>query len=99
MIKHKLTQEATNDVILLLLAHFPEDYKPKMSLYRLKKYFQNVFNEPMPECYYMCSRCGEILPNNQTCQEKECKEVKSRRAIEFYLMDIHSKLKNFFKGE
>ena len=36
---HKLTSVALEDLFLLLTANIPNYYKPKMSLYLLKKYF------------------------------------------------------------
>ena len=39
MTRHKLTNVALEDLFLLLTAHIPNDYKPKMPLYLLKKYF------------------------------------------------------------
>ena len=53
MTRHKLTNVALEDLFLLLTAHIPNDYKPKMSLYLLKKYFQKVLNEPEPAKHYI----------------------------------------------
>ncbi len=47
--RHKMTQEAAEDLILLILPHIPSEYKPKMSLYLLRKHFNTYFNEPKPK--------------------------------------------------
>ena len=42
MTRHKLTNVPLDDLFLLLTTHMSDDYKPKMSLYLSKKYFQKV---------------------------------------------------------
>ena len=69
---HKLTNVALEDLFLLLTAHIPNDYKWKMSLYLLKKYFQKVFNKPETAKHYICSNCAMVLPSNTTCNNVDC---------------------------
>ena len=51
--RHKLTNVAIEYLFLLLTAHTQDDFKPKMTLYLFKKYFQRVFNEPEPAKHYI----------------------------------------------
>ena len=88
-IRHKLTNVAVEDLFLLLTAHIPDDYKPKMSLYLLKKYFQKVFNEPEPAKHYICSNCAMVLPSNTACNKTDCQTA---RKIELFEMNIRSRI-------
>ena len=67
MTRHKLTNVALEDLFLLLTAHILSDYKPKISLYLVKKYFLKVFNEPEPAKYFIFAQIvqwyyHQILP-------------------------------------
>ena len=67
MTRHKLTNVALEDLFLLLTAHIPSDYKPKISLYLVKKYFLKVFNEPEPAKHFIFAQIvqwyyHQILP-------------------------------------
>ena len=95
MTRHKLTNVALEDLFLLLTAHIPNDYKPKMSLYLLNKYFQKVFNEPEPAKHYICSDFAMVLPSNTACNNMDCQTA---RKIEFYEMNIRSRIKELFSG-
>ena len=81
MTRHKLTNVALEDLFLLLTAHIPNDYKPKMSLYLLKKYFQKILNEPEPAKHYICSNCAMVLPSNTARNNVDCQTA---RKIEFF---------------
>ena len=83
MTRHKLTNVALEDLFLLLTAHIPNDYKPKMSLYLLKKYFQKVFIKPEPAKHYIYSNCAMVLPSNTACNNVDCQ---TSRKIEFFEM-------------
>ena len=95
MTHHKLTIVALEDLLLLLTAHIPNDYKSKMSLYLLKKYFQKVFNEPEPAKHYICSNCAMVLPSNTACNNVDCQTA---RKIEFFEMNIRNRIKELFSG-
>ena len=95
MTRHKLTNVALENLFLLLAAHILNDYKPKISLYLLKKYFQKVFNEPEPAKHSIFSNCAMVLPSNTACNNVDCQTV---RKIEFFEMNIRSRIKELFSG-
>ena len=90
---HNLTNVAVEDLFLVLTAHMPDDYKPKMLLYLLKKYFQKLLNEPEPAKHYICSNCAMVLPSNTACSNTDCQTA---RKIEFFEMNRRSRIKELF---
>ena len=84
---------AVEDLFLFLTAHMPDDYKPKMPLYLLKKYFQKVFNEPEPATHYICSNCAMVLPSNTSCNNTDCQTARKTWFLE---MNIGSRIKELF---
>ena len=92
---HKLTNVVVEDLFLLLTACMSNDYKPKMPLYLLKKYFQKVFHEPEPAKHYIYVNCAMVLPSNTACNNTDCQNA---RKIEFFEMNIQSWIKELFSG-
>ncbi len=93
-----MTQEAAEDLILLILPHIPSEYKPKMSLYLLRKHFNTYFNEPKPKAHCVCSCCAQFCSsNNQRCGNIACIE-NNAHVIQFYEFNTRRRLQGLFSG-
>ena len=98
ILKHKLTNEAAEDLLQLLIAHFPPGHMAETSLYRLKKHFKNRFQPFEKTNRLVCSVCEDLLPENEiSCPRLECKKAELP-ANEFVIFNVESALAELVHG-
>lgn len=76
VMEHKLSNQALEDFICLINILLPNDRKFVRSVYLLKKYFVNLFHEPLPKKHKYCGRCLDSIPlAMNVCNNHQCKNV------------------------
>ena len=79
IMKHKLSHQATEDLIQMINFLLPGGHKFVLSAYLLKKYFVNLFEEPLPKRHKYCGRCLDSIPSSTgICNNEQCQIVHSR---------------------
>ena len=99
ILEHKLSNQALNDLIRMLNVLLPEGHKFARSGYLLKKYFLNLFQEPLPKKHKYCGTCFDFLPSSTNiCSNKVCQEMNCP-VEEFLEVDICNQLARLYKGD
>jgi hypothetical protein len=99
MLQHKLTQRASEDLMKLLCAHFPNNHSGFLSLYTLKNYFKQTVGETEVQLVRFCSVCRlKLESNSQQCPNSVCQGVMAE-PYEFHQMDITSRIRTLFQGQ
>lgn len=98
VMEHKLSNQALNDLIRMLSILLPEGHKFARSGYLLKKYFVNLFQEPLPKKHKYCGTCLDFIPpSNNLCSNKVCQELNGS-IKEFLEIDLRNQLSRLYKG-
>ena len=94
-VRHSLTNVAFTELLQLVGAHLPQCNVPT-SVYRLKKFFLDLF--PHAKCctHDYCTDCHRLLKPNQLCQTAGCGSLNSDQ---FISIPLESQLKQLIKGE
>jgi len=99
IMEHKLSNQATEDLIQMMNFLLPGGHKFVRSAYLLKKYFVNLFEEPLPKRHKYCGRClGSIPSSTGICNNEQCQIVNSP-VKEFLEIDLSNQLTRLFKGK
>ncbi len=99
IMEHKLSNQATEDLIKMINFLLPGGHKFVRSAYLLKKYFVNLFEEPLPKRHKYCGRClGSIPSSTGICNNEQCQIVNSP-VKEFLEIDLSNQLTRLFKGK
>lgn len=99
VMEHKLSNQALEDLICLINILLPNEHKFVRSGYLLKKYFVNLFHEPLPRRHKYCGRClGSIPPAMNVCNNEQCKKVNAS-VKEFLEIDLCNQLCRLYKGK
>ena len=99
IMEHKLSHQATEDLIQMISFLLPGGHKFVRSAYLLKKYFVNLFEEPLPKRHKYCGRCMDSIPSSTgICSNDQCQIVHSP-VKEFLEIDLSNQLTRLFKGE
>ena len=99
IMEHKLSHQATEDLIQMINFLLPRRHKFIRFAYLLKKYFVNLFEEPQPKKRKYCGRCLDSIPSSTgICKNEQCQIVHSP-VKEFLKKDLCNQLTRLFKGE
>ena len=99
VMEHKLSNQALEDLICLINILLPNEHKFARSGYLLKKYFVNLFHEPLPKRHKYCGRClDSIPPAMNMCNNEQCKKVNAS-VKEFLEIDLCDQLCRLYKGK
>ena len=97
--EHKLSNQALEDLICLMNILLPNEHKFVRSGYLLKKYFVNLFREPLPKRHKYCGRClDSIPPAMNVCNNEQCQKVNAS-VKEFLEIDLCNQLCRLYKGK
>ena len=99
VMEHKLSNQALEDLIRLINILLPDEHKFVRSGHLLRKYFVNLFQEPLPKRHKYCGRCLDgILPAKNLCNNEQCKLVNAS-VKEFLEIDLCNQLRRLYKGK
>lgn len=99
VMEHKLSNQAMEDLIRLINILLPGGHKFVRSGYLLKRYFVNLFQEPLPKRHKYCGRClDSIPPSVNVCNNEQCQEVNAS-VREFLEIDLCNQLSRLYKGK
>lgn len=99
VMEHKLSNQALEDLIRLINILLPDEHKFVRSGHLLRKYFVNLFQEPLPKRHKYCGRCLDgILPAKNSCNNEQCKLVNAS-VKEFLEIDLCDQLRRLYKGK
>ena len=99
VMEHKLSNQALEDLICLINILLPNEHKFVRSGYLLKKYFVNLFHEPLPKRHKYCGRClDSVPPAMNMCNNEQCKKVNAS-VKEFLEIDLCDQLCRLYKGK
>ena len=99
VMEHKLSNQALEDLICLINILLPNEHKFVRSGYLLKKYFVNLFHEPLPKRHKYCGRCLDSIPQAMNaCNIEQCKKVNAS-VKEFLEIDLCNQLCRLYKGK
>ena len=99
VMEHKLSNQALEDLICLINILLPNEHKFVRSGYLLKKYFVNLFHEPLPKRHKYCGRCLDSIPQAMNaCNNEQCKKVNAS-VKEFLEIDLCNQLCRLYKGK
>jgi len=99
IMEHKLSNQATEDLIQMINFLLPVGHKFVRSAYLLKKYFVTLFEEPLPKRHKYCGRCLDSIPSSTaSCNNEQCQAVHSP-VKEFLEIDLSNQLTRLFKGK
>ena len=94
--RHQLTRRAANDLITLLIAHFPTGHQSFTSLYTLRKRFAKMVGKQPEGCVVRyCKQCHTILNETSHCQA--CSEKPS--VGEYLQLDVQHQIQQLFRGK
>ena len=96
--RHKLTQRAAQDVIKVLIAHFPDGHRSFTSLYTLKTRFAAlVGRQPEGEQIKFCTNCNTVLQSSNSC---DCYQNGDKPQVgQFIQLGIEKQIQQLFKGD
>ena len=93
--RHKLTTRAANDIIALLVAHWPDHHRGFTSLYTLKSRFaEMVGKQPEMQTVNYCKQCHSILNESLSCQE--CDQAAT--VGEYLQVNLEKQIQQLFQG-
>ena len=91
-LRHSLTKKAFSELLEVVGAHLPPG---KMtSLYKLTKYFSELFSDINADNHYCCSNCYQPLPNDSDTCTNEC----HANALDFIKIPIGPQIKRRLEG-
>lgn len=98
-LRHQLSGRALIDLLKVLHALLPDGHRFVASAFLLKKYFADLFGEPLPKKHSYCGNCLGRIRNRQTeCLKEKCQ--KSKKKIEHFLeLDLHMRLCQLYRGK
>lgn len=91
-LRHSLTKQALGDLLALVDAHLP--VKSMVSLYKLKNFFFQLYDDISFTTHYCCSGCQVKLKDASS----SCKNGCGKDAIEFLAVSVLPQLKRKFAG-
>lgn len=98
-LRHQLSGQALVDLVKVLRALLPDGHKFVSSAYSLKKYFSELFGEPLPRKHSYCGNClGRIRKGEASCSKEKCRN--SKKKIEHFLeLNLHLRLCQLYRGK
>lgn len=95
---HKLTKRAAQDLIQLLLCHFPRDHRSYTSLYTLKRRFASLIGKTSKgrQVSY-CTYCHSLLNGQDSCTT--CTNDENASVGEYTELDIKQQIQQLFKDK
>ena len=100
-LKHCLTKLAYEDLLKLISQQLPSPNSAMTSLYRLKRFFNHIFCEPVVEKHQYCSVCHHLITKDEVetdLQHVVCLHNCSAPCEEFITCDIEFQLKAIMAG-
>ena len=95
--KFNLTIEGFQGLLDLVKCHCPKVNKCASSVYKLKKYFNDMFGEETHQVLRYCSVCCNIIREGTICSMDGCKG-RGVKPVEFYCGDLTPQLKKRMEG-
>ena len=94
-LSHCITTQAFAELISLVDTHMPRNSKGVSSLYKLRKFFEELFNDIKCQVYEYCSKCHHLVDSDIT-EEVGCG---SRCPVnKFIYVPIEPQLKKKLEG-
>ena len=91
-LRHSLTKQAVGDLLDLVDMHLPAS--SMVSLYKLRKFFLNLFEDISFKRRHCCSICHSLLTGcDEPCPNRCC-----GTAMEFLTVSVEAQLKRKFQG-
>lgn len=91
-LQHTLTKQAFSDLLQLVGAHLPT--QSMASLYKVKKFFMELYGDITFKLYYCCSICHSLLEDDDEVCPQEC----NGETLEFLSIPISNQLKRRIEG-
>lgn len=91
-LRHSLTKQALGDLLALVDAHLP--VKSMVSLYKLKNFFFQLYDDISFTSHYCCSGCQSTVKDASS----KCSNGCGKEAIEFLAVSVEPQLKRRFAG-
>lgn len=91
-LRHSLTKQAVSDLVSLIDMHLPSS--SMVSLYKLRKFFLNLYEDITFEAHYCCSVCHSPLED----ATNRCPHSCAKGSIEFLSISIDAQLRRKFAG-
>jgi len=86
-IRHRLTKEATEDLLTLLTKHLPMGISVPTSTYLLRKKFSSEETSKIVTTHYMCEECNTLLGSDKMGVCEECNTTSSKDNV-FLTFDL-----------
>ena len=92
-LRHGLTKQATSDLLGLVAKHLPSE--SMVSLYKLRKFFQDMYGDISLQDHYCCAECHAPLSDTGTTCDNGCSET---TVLKFLYVPLETQLIRKLEG-
>ena len=97
-LRHCLTKQAFMELISLVDTHVPKDSKAASSLYKLRKFFEEHFNDTKCHVYEYCAKCHRLLDSEMTGGAGCSSGCGGSTVNQFIFIPVEAQLKKKLEG-
>ena len=98
-LRHCLTKQAFMELISLVDTHVPKDSKAASSLYKLRKFFEEHFNDTKCHIYEYCAKCHRLLDSEVTGGAGCSSGCGGSTVNQFIFISVEAQLKKKLEGK
>lgn len=92
-LRHGLTKQASSDLLSLVAEHLPSE--TMVSIYKLRKFFQDTYGDISFNNHYCCSKCHTPLPDPKASCTNGCDKSS---ALQFLTVPVETQLIRKLEG-
>ena len=96
-LRHCITTQAFTELISLVETHMPRNSRAISSLYKLRKFFEENFNDTKCQVYEYCSKCHRLI-DSETTGVPCSSGCEGATVNKFIYVPVESQLKKKLKG-
>ena len=97
-LRHCITKQAFMELISLVDTHVPRDSKAASSLYKLRKFFEEHFNDTKCHVYEYCAKCHRLLDSEMTGEAGCSSGCGGSTVNQFIYIPVEAQLKKKLEG-
>ena len=97
-LRHCITTQAFTELISLVETHMPRNSRAVSSLYKLRKFFEENFNDTKCQAYEYCSKCHRLIDLERTGEVGCSSGCEGATINTFVYVPVEAQLKKKLEG-
>lgn len=97
-LRHCITTQAFTELISLMETHMPRNSRGVSSLYKLRKFFEENFNDTKCQAYEYCSKCHRLIDSEITGEIGCSSGCEGATVNKFIYVPVEAQLKKKLEG-